>query len=247
MPGNNQRILIADDEQAMQVALADCLQSSGYRPIIARDGKSTLEMILSQKPDLILLDVMMPGMDGFSVCREVRRLVVATPIIFLSAKGQESDKVTGLDAGGDDYLVKPFSSAELLARVRANLRRLTFEKSDPVSSVLQIGRVVLDFKSMKAVYVKPGSGEIHFTTKEWQMLKLLARQPGKAISRDQFLDIVWGVNAFPSTRTVDNHIASIRSKIEPTPAKPTCLRTIHGHGYRLETDAITILHSHDIS
>lgn len=243
----SERILMAEDEEAMQVSQVDCLRASGYRPLFSGDGKAALDMVFSQKPDLILLDIMMPELNGFSLCREVRRLGITTPIVFLSPKALESDKVRGLDAGGDDYFVKPFSSAELLALVRANLRRQTIGKPSPVQFLFLLGRVILDFHSMKASLIPPEDMDIHLTAKEWQMLMFLAQQPGKAGSREQFLDVVCGVHASPSTRNVDDHIASLRSKIEPNPAKPACLKTIHGHGYRLEPNSMSILPSHDNS
>ena len=223
------RILIIEDERPMRTALADTLAAEGYRALTAADGQEGLDMALAGKPDLILLDVMMPRLDGFAVCAELRRLNVATPVLMLTAKGQVSDRVNGLDAGADDYLVKPFSMEELLARVRALLRRT--ERPTKEVAGLSFGRVKIDLVRQT---VRSGREELHFTAKEFAMLRLLAEADGEPVSRERFLDVVWGYAAYPTTRTVDNHIASLRAKLEPEPAKPRYLKTVHGIGYRLE-------------
>jgi len=190
------RILIIEDERSMRTALADCLQAEGYRVLTAADGQSGLQRALEEQPDLILLDIMMPRLDGFALCAELRRLGRQVPILMLTAKGQVQDRVRGLDAGADDYLVKPFSTDELLARVRALLRRI--ERPAQQVRTLALGQVRVDFAAQ------------------------------------QFLDVVWGVTAFPTTRTVDNHIAMLRAKIEPDPENPRWIKTVHGAGYRLD-------------
>jgi DNA-binding response OmpR family regulator len=172
---------------------------------------------------------MMPGLDGFSVCREVRRRAPSMPILFLTAKGLVDDRVTGLDAGGDDYLVKPFSSRELLARVRALLRRR--EREVAVVERIAFGEVVIDFARQSCT--RDGR-PVALSAREFAILKLLAEAPGKPVTREQFLEIVWGYNAFPSTRTVDNQILSLRGKLESDPARPVHLVTVHRVGYRLE-------------
>jgi DNA-binding response OmpR family regulator len=225
----NARIFIAEDERSMRTALADVLTSEGYRVITADNGEAALERILREEPDLILLDVMMPRLDGFSVCAELRRLGIRVPILFLTAKGMVHDRVVGLDSGGDDYLVKPFSTEELLARVRALLRR--GERAAPEVTAIRLGRLEIDFAAHRAVR---DEAQVHFTAKEFAMLRLLSNAPGEVISREQFLDRVWGHSAFPTTRTVDNHIASIRAKVEPDPAAPRYIQTVHGAGYKLD-------------
>jgi DNA-binding response OmpR family regulator len=222
------RILIADDERPMRTALSDALAAAGYRVLVAENGEVALEKILREKPDLVLLDVMMPRLDGFALCSELRRLEVDTPILFLTAKGMVSDRVNGLDCGADDYLVKPFSTEELLARVRALLRRGRREGVEAGSICL--GKVRIDFAAHR---VTRQGEEVHFTAKEMAMLRLLARHPGEVVSRERFLDLVWGHAAFPTTRTVDNHIASLRAKIEEDPARPLFILTVHGAGYKL--------------
>jgi DNA-binding response OmpR family regulator len=223
------RILIIEDELPMRTALTDCLEAEGYRALTAADGESGLKRALEEKPDLILLDIMMPKLDGFAVCAELRRLGNAVPILMLTAKGQVEDRVHGLDVGADDYLVKPFSTEELLARVRALLRRL--RKPGRVPDVLTLGETRIDLAKQTATRARK---PVHLTAKEFAMLRLLAEAQGEPVSRERFLDIVWGYTAFPTTRTVDNHIASLRAKIEKNPEEPKWIQTVHGVGYRLE-------------
>ncbi len=223
-----ERLLIIEDELPMRTALHDVLAAEGYRVLIAIDGETGLRRALDEKPDLILLDVMMPKLDGYAVCAELRRLSNPVPILMLTAKGQIEDRVTGLDAGADDYLVKPFSTEELLARVRALLRRT--HRQTQSASKLTLGDVELDLVRQRA---KRGRKALYMTAKEFAMLKLMAETPGEPISRERFLDVVWGYTAFPTTRTVDNHIASLRSKIERNPDEPRWIQTVHGVGYRL--------------
>jgi DNA-binding response OmpR family regulator len=190
----------------MRIVLRDCLERQGYRVLLAEDGAMALEVALRERPDLIVLDVMMPRLDGLTVCVELRRLARPVPILMLTAKGTVEDRVRGLDVGADDYLVKPFSRDELLARVRALLRRSTHGR-DPLRSA-SFGEVRIDFEQRRA-WVK---GEpVALTAKEFAMLGLLVARPGEVISREYFLDVVWGYTVFPTTRTVDRHIATLRS------------------------------------
>jgi DNA-binding response OmpR family regulator len=228
------RVLIIEDELPMRTALQDCLASEGYRVLGAADGERGLAHALQDKPDLILLDIMMPRLDGYSLCAELRRRGNAVPILMLTAKGQVEDRVKGLDAGADDYLVKPFSTDELLARVRALLRRS--QKPARLLKTLALGEVRVDFVQQKAWR---GKKPLHLTAKEFAMLRLLAGAAGEPVSRERFLDIVWGYTAFPTTRTVDNHIASLRHKIERDPDQPRWIQTVHGVGYRLEPPEFT--------
>jgi len=223
------RILIIEDETPMRTALADVLEGEGYRALAAADGEAGLRKAVAEKPDLILLDVMMPKLDGFAVCAELRRLGHVTPVLMLTAKGQIEDRVNGLDAGADDYLVKPFSTEELLARVRALLRRSRKHGQSPAK--LKLGEVEIDLARQTAVR---GRKTIHLTAKEFSMLRLLAEAPGEPISREKFLDVVWGYASFPTTRTVDNHIASLRGKVEKNPDAPRWIKTVHGVGYKLD-------------
>jgi DNA-binding response OmpR family regulator len=224
-----ERILIIEDELPMRTALQDVLEGEGYRVLSAAEGQNGLERAIQEKPDLVLLDIMMPKLDGFAVCRELRRLSIPVPILMLTAKSQVEDRVTGLDAGADDYLVKPFSTEELLARVRALLRRTHRQANAP--SRLRLGEVEVDLLRQTA---RRGRRTLHLTTKEFAMLRLMAESPGEPISRERFLDAVWGYTAFPTTRTVDNHVASLRSKLESDPDEPRWIKTVHGVGYKLE-------------
>jgi len=231
-PARSARILVIEDEYAMRRALEDALVAAGHRVLVAGDGAEGLDRVLGERPDLILLDVMLPRLDGFAVASEARRLGVSCPILMLTAKGAVGDRVIGLDSGADDYLVKPFSTDELLARVRALLRRR--EGAGRPVLVLQLGDLRVDFARQTATR---GGRPVRFTPKELAMLRLLAEAEGGVVSRERFLDMVWGVGAFPTTRTVDTHIASLRAKVEPLPGSPRYLKTVHGGGYRLETDA----------
>jgi DNA-binding response OmpR family regulator len=223
------RILIIEDELPMRTALADALEGEGHRVLTAADGMTGLKRAMDEQPDLILLDIMMPHLDGYAVCSELRRLSNPVPILMLTAKAQVEDRVKGLDVGADDYLIKPFSTEELLARVRALLRR--FNRHTAIPQQLDLGDTHIDFSSQQALRKgKP----VHLTAKEFAMLRLMLETPGKPVSRERFLDVVWGFTAFPTTRTVDTHIASLRAKIERNPEEPKWIRTVHGVGYRLE-------------
>ncbi len=225
------RILIVEDETPMRTALKDCLEGEGYRVLTAVDGNAGLERAIEEKPDLVLLDIMMPRLDGYAVCAQLRRVSSPARILMLTAKGQIEDRVRGLDAGADDYLVKPFSTDELLARVRALLRRSQREAAIP--QTLRLGNIEIDLARQKAVRAKK---PLYLTAREYAMLRLLVESPGQPVSRERFLDVVWGYTAFPTTRTVDTHIAALRAKIEANPEEPRWIKTVHGVGYRLEME-----------
>lgn len=222
------RLLIIEDEFPMRNALSETLQAEGYRTITAADGPSGLERALEESVDLILLDVMLPGLDGYALCRELRQAGRTTPVLMLTARGQVDDRVTGLDCGADDYLVKPFSMKELLARVRALVRRQ--EKNNTVPDKTIIGSTEIDFQKQTAT--RDGE-QIKLTKREFHILRLLVAAKGEPVSRDRFLDEVWEYNAWPSTRTVDNFIAGLRAKLETDAVTPKQILTVRGIGYRL--------------
>lgn len=223
------KLLVIEDELPMRTALVETLAAEGYRVRSAADGIAGLELACTEDFDLVLLDVMMPGLDGYAVCKALRQRGRDMPVLMLTAKGQIDDRVAGLDSGADDYLMKPFSLKELLARIRALLRRRERERAVP--DELSIGTAVVDFR--KATLVRSGR-EFSLSEKESGMLRLLAASGGEAVSREKFLDVVWGYHANPSARTVDNFIAGLRGKLETDPANPRHLVTARGVGYRLE-------------
>ena len=223
------RILIVEDEVPMRTALRDCLESEGYRVLTAADGASGLERAVREKPDLILLDIMMPRLDGYAVCAQLRRLSNPVPLLMLTAKGQIEDRVRGLDAGADDYLVKPFSTEELLARVRSLLRRT--RRRSAVPALVRLGEVEIDLARQTAAR---GKKPLYMTAREFAMVRLMLEARGEPVTRERFLDVVWGYTAFPTTRTVDTHIAALRSKIEENAEDPRWIKTVHGVGYRME-------------
>ncbi len=222
------RILVIEDEYAMRHALEDLLASEGHRVVTAADGAVGLDRARDERPDLILLDVMLPKVDGFALAAELRRIGSRVPILLLTAKGGVDDRVAGLDAGADDYLAKPFNPQELLARIRALLRRV--ERAEAGVDRVQLGAVEIDFVRQTA---QRGKVSLHLTPKEFAMLRMLVEARGGVVSREQFLDAIWGFNAFPTTRTVDTHMAALRAKVENDPAEPRHLLTVHGAGYRL--------------
>ncbi len=211
----------------MVVGLRDSCEYEGYAVAVARDGKEGLEKAAAEKPDIILLDVMLPLMSGIDVCRTLRARGVETPILMLTARGQEVDKVVGLEVGADDYVTKPFSIRELLARIRAHLRRAA-RRVAAVES-FSFGDVELDFKKYAA---RKGGRALELSAREFELLHYLIRRRGEVVTRDQLLDEVWGYDSTPVTRTVDNHIARLRQKVEQDPSEPRHIITVHRLGYR---------------
>lgn len=220
-------ILIVEDEPQMANGLRDNLEFEGYTVRIARDGDEALRSATEVVPDLILLDLMLPKRNGLDVCREFRRRGLDTPIIMLTAKSQEADKVVGLEIGADDYVTKPFSVRELLARVHAQLRRTASQEA--ALETYRFGEMELDFRRHHAT--RAGRA-VTLTAREFELLKYFVRRRGEIIARDELLDKVWGLRAYPLSRTVDNHISKLRQKIERSPAEPEYLITVHGFGYK---------------
>ncbi|MBA7684967.1 Alkaline phosphatase synthesis transcriptional regulatory protein PhoP [subsurface metagenome] len=224
------RILVIEDDRAILRGLKDNLEYDKYEVLTATDGEQGYCLIQEKKPDLIILDLMLPKMSGYELCRKVREEGLTTPILMLTARGEEVDRVLGLDLGADDYVTKPFSVPELLARIRAILRRMQRSKIGPLPNELRFGKVVIDFKRFEA----HRAGEaLNMSRKEFGILRLLAARVGEVVTRDELLDEVWGYEQYPTTRTVDNHIALLRSKLEEDPSKPRHLLTVHGVGYKL--------------
>jgi DNA-binding response OmpR family regulator len=225
------KILVVDDEQNMRTGLKDNLEFEGYEVETANDGEQGLKKILENSYNLILLDVMMPKKSGFDVCREVRRSGIMTPVILLTAKGEEIDKVLGLELGADDYVTKPFSLRELLARIKAVLRRgedLNSTQAEHTS--IRIGRLEINFSSYNAYE----HGEpVQLSHKEFEILHFLWKKRNNTVSRDDLLTEIWGYDESPTTRTVDNFILKLRQKIERDPNHPQIIITVHGIGYKL--------------
>lgn len=224
------RILIIEDEMAILRGLKDNLEYERYEVLTAADGEQGYCLIQEKKPDLIILDLMLPKMSGFEVCRKLREEGLTVPILMLTARGEETDRVLGLNLGADDYVTKPFSVPELLARVRALFRRVEHAKSGNLPQELRLGEVFVDFKRFEA---RKAGKVLDMSRKEFGVLRLLASRAGEVVTRDELLDEVWGYDQFPTTRTVDNHIALLRSKIEDDTSDPRHLITIRGVGYKL--------------
>jgi DNA-binding response OmpR family regulator len=224
------KVLVIEDDLAIFRGLKDNLEYESYEVLIAADGEAGYCLIKEKKPDLVILDLMLPKMNGYELCRKVRGENIATPILMLTARGEEIDRVMGLDLGADDYITKPFSIAELLARVRAVLRRVQKVKAGDLPSELHLGDVSVDFVRFEA---RKAGKILSLSRKEFGVLRYLAGRAGEVVTRDEILDEVWGYGQYPSTRTVDNHIALLRNKLEEDPARPRRLLTIHGVGYKL--------------
>jgi len=228
------RILIIEDDISILNGLKDVLMFKSYEVLTATDGESGYEMAVEKSPDLIILDIMLPKMDGFTLCKKLRDEGTLVPVLMLTARGEDPDKVQGLDIGADDYVTKPFSLPELLARVRALLRRSPGEeKEKKPPDTIRLGSIFLDFKKYEAL---KGGQSLNLTPKEFGVLRCLAAHAGDVLTRDELLDEVWGYDRYPTTRTVDNHLAQLRSKIEENPSDPQYLITVHGIGYKLVWD-----------
>jgi DNA-binding response OmpR family regulator len=221
------RVLIVEDDAAILRGLKDNLLAESYEVLTAADGEAGYRQIREQKPDLVILDLMLPRMSGYEVCRKVRAEGVLTPILMLTARGEEADRVLGLDLGADDYVTKPFSVRELLARVRALVRRAHPPK--PLPEELRFGNVIVDFRRYEA---RKGETRIEMTRKEFGLLQYLASRPGEVVRRDELLEAVWDYKNYPTTRTVDNHVLSLRAKLEGKRTEPRYLITVHGVGYK---------------
>jgi DNA-binding response OmpR family regulator len=226
------RILVVEDDPSIRMGLEDTLTAKGYQVEVVSRGAEGAERAISGKYDLLVLDVMLPDIDGFEVCRRIRGERGASgrvPVIMLSARGAEIDRVRGLEIGADDYVTKPFSLMELIARVASVLRRAQGGSPDP--ETLAFGDVVVDFPRQLAT---KGGARLDLPARAFAILKVFARRPGEVVSRQLLLDEAWGYDAYPNTRTVDNHLVKLRKAIEAEPDRPRWLLTVHGAGYKLD-------------
>jgi len=223
---NRQRILVIEDEPGIRLAIKDELEFEGFDVLIADDGPSGLAAIVNAHPDLVVLDIMLPGRNGFQICEDVRAQGIRTPIIVITARNQESDKVRGLELGADDYVTKPLSLAELLARIRAVLRR-TGRGDD--RDIVEVPPIRIDFRRHLAF--KNGV-ELQLTDTEFQILAVLLRRAGEVITRDEFLKQIWGEEVYVTHRTVDTHVAALRKKIEDDLDRPSYILSVRNVGYR---------------
>jgi two-component system, OmpR family, alkaline phosphatase synthesis response regulator PhoP len=222
------RVLVVEDEAGLRLTLSDRLTSEGYQVEVAADGEAGLSSATNGGFDLIVLDVMLPRMNGFDVCREVRRRGVMTPILMLTARGQVVDKVVGLKLGADDYLTKPFEAIELVARLEALLRRRP-SGAVPGGDTFRFGNVVVDMRKME---ITRGGEAVELSAREFKLLRHFIAHRGATLSRDELLTEVWGYEEMPLTRTVDVHVAGLRQKIESNPKSPEFILTVHGLGYK---------------
>lgn len=227
MPGGH-RLLLVEDEPGLVMTLTDRLAAEGYDVATVGDAAAAIQTATTGRFDAILLDVMLPGGNGFDICRTVRQRGIVTPILMLTARGQVVDRVVGLKLGADDYLVKPFEMSELLARIEALLRRSAASPHTPAMTA-RFGDVSVDFRRAE---VTKGGAPVDISAREFKLLRYFLEHRGAALSRDELLNEVWGYDAMPTTRTVDVHVAWLRQKLEDNPRHPQYILTVHGLGYK---------------
>jgi two-component system alkaline phosphatase synthesis response regulator PhoP len=227
----NKKILVVEDEEAIARLISYNLKKEGFEVLTSGDGLEALGKIKSERPDLIILDIMLPGMDGYDICRVIRKEDISIPVIMLSARNEEMDKILGLELGGDDYVTKPFSPRELIARVRALLRRSQNSRETSEHETVTVGRLVVDFSGHE---IKVNDQVVQLTPKEFELLEYLIRHRGIVVSRDLLLDQVWDYDFTGDTRIVDVHISRLREKIEADPKNPYYIQTVRGVGYRFK-------------
>ncbi len=223
-------ILVVDDEPHIVMGLRDALEFEGFRVISAGQGKDGIALARSEVPDAVILDLMLPDVNGYAVCQELRRIDPHVPIVMLTARSMETDKVRGLDAGADDYVTKPFGVNELIARMRAIFRRAALARTGTVPELLTVGEATVSFTS----HTLTARGREHqLSFYEVELLRMLAEKAGQPVSRDEILAKIWGLEGAPTNRTVDNFIVKLRKKLEPSPDKPQHILTVYGYGYKL--------------
>jgi DNA-binding response OmpR family regulator len=226
------KVLIAEDDNHIREGLAEVLEGEGYETLPARDGNEALDVFRREKPDFVCLDIMMPGVDGYEVCKEIRRHDPAVPIIFISAKSEEIDRVLGLELGADDFIMKPFGVREVIARIRAVTRRCIAARpaeTRPPTFTLQDLEV-----SAAELRARRGEEVFDLSLRDVKILELLHRRKGEVVDRNTFFDECWGMDYMPNSRTLDQHISQLRKRIERDPKNPAIIRTVHGVGYRYE-------------
>ena len=224
-------ILLIEDEPGIRMAVKDELEFEGFEVRFAKDGITGLDSVLQNPPDLLVLDLMLPGKNGFEICREIRQRGLRTPVIMLTARGQEVDKIRGLELGADDYITKPFSLAELVARIRAVLRRSNSEED---SQTIQRRTIRIDLRKHQ---VFKGNAVVELTDKEFQILALLMKRSGEVITRDDFLKTIWGEDIYITSRTIDIHISALRRKIEDDPERPSLILSVRNAGYKFHSES----------
>jgi two-component system, OmpR family, alkaline phosphatase synthesis response regulator PhoP len=226
------KVLIAEDDANIRKGLAEILRTEGYVALEAADGTQALELFKAETPDFVCLDIMMPGCSGYDVCREIRKQRATVPIVFISAKSEEIDKVVALELGGDDFIVKPFGVKEVVARIRAVTRRyLASVSPKPSSKTFRLGDLEVLPDELRA---RRGDTSIELSVREVKLLDLFCRNEGKVLDRNTIFDACWGEQFFPASRTLDQHIVKLRKKIECDPKNPALIRTVHGVGYRYD-------------
>jgi DNA-binding response OmpR family regulator len=225
------RILIADDDLHLRRGIADLLALEGFETVVAEDGVAAWEAFRNQRPEFCILDVMMPRMNGLDLCRAIRREDAQVPILLLTARDQEIDRVVGLEIGADDYVPKPFGSRELVARIRAILRRTRRDEPACPAGRFRMDDIEIDLKALRAF--RDGRG-IDLTSREVSLLSVLHARAGQAVRRDELFDLCWGRDYMPNSRSLDQYVSALRRKIERDPASPRIIRSVHGVGYRYE-------------
>jgi DNA-binding response OmpR family regulator len=229
------KLLIAEDDRDTREGLKEIFTSEGYEVFTAADGHEAVSLFLEHRPDLVCLDIMMPGKSGYDACRAIRKADSLVPLLFLSAKSEEIDKVLGLELGADDYVVKPFGVRELTARVKALLRR----REAPTEAIPEADFTIADLTVCPGeLRAYRGESPIDLSEREVKILQTFAENPGKVISRDTLFDRAWGANYLPSSRTLDQSISQLRKKVETDPASPRIIRTVHSAGYRWDEGAV---------
>ena len=224
------KVLLAEDDDNIRNGLSDILASEGYQTIPARNGREALDLFRREQPDFVCLDIMMPGMNGYDVCKAIRADDPRVPLVFITAKSEEIDKVLGLELGADDFIVKPFGVKEVIARIRAITRRcLAAREPGEATESFDIGDLHVSPPELRA---RRGDQVIDLSLRDVSLLRLFASQPGKALDRNRIMNACWGEDYFPSSRTLDQHISQLRKRIETNPKEPVIIRTVHGVGYR---------------